>query len=236
MHESDGRKYTRVKQRSVGGGFLKGFLLILLAIFCILLCAGVGAAIGLIQSTPEISASDVKPNEYPSHIYDRNGNEMIELTTTGSNRQEASFEEIPDILKNAYIAIEDERFYEHNGVDLKGIIRAIFVDISEGKNEGASTITQQLVKNNVIETGGYERSTGSLLRRKVQEWVMALKLEQQMSKEEILTNYLNTIYLGSNCNGVKSAAKYYYGKELSELTLSECASLAAITNNPPAKK
>ena len=159
---------------------------------------------------------------------------MIELTTTGSNRKEATSEEIPDSLKYAFLAIEDKRFYEHNGVDLEGIVRAVFVDISEGRSEGASTITQQLVKNNVIETGGYERSTGSLLRRKVQEWVMALELEKQMTKDEILTNYLNTIYLGSNCNGVKAAAEYYYGKELSDLTLAECASLAAITNNPSA--
>ena len=224
----------KIKQKSVGGGLLKWFLLMLLSIFCILLCLVIGAGIGLVESTPAISASDVKPSEFPSHIYDRYGNEMIELTTTGSNRQEATYSEIPEMLRYAFIAIEDKRFYEHNGVDLEGIVRAVFVDIAEGRNEGASTLTQQLVKNNVIETGGYERSFGSLIRRKVQEWVMALNLEKQMSKEEIITNYLNTIYLGSNCNGVKAAAKFYFGKELSELTLSECASLAAITNNPSA--
>ena len=231
-----GRIRTRViKEKSVGGGVLKGFLLFLLSVFCILMCVIAGAAIGLIRSTPNITVEDVSPSEYPSHIYDRNGNEMIELTTTGSNRKEATYEEIPAMLRDAYISIEDKRFYEHNGVDLSGIIRAVFVDIAEGKSEGASTITQQLVKNNVIETGGYERSTGSLIRRKVQEWVMALNLEKQMSKSEILTNYLNTIYLGSNCNGVKAAAEYYFGKkDLYDLTLAECASLAAITNNPSA--
>jgi len=223
-----------LKRKTVGGGVLKVFLLFLLSVFCIIMSVVAGAAIGLVRSTPEISVEDVKPSEFPSHIYDKDGNEMIELTTTGSNRQEATFDEIPDILKWAFIAIEDKRFAEHNGVDLEGIVRAVFVDIAEGKSEGASTITQQLVKNNVIETGGYERSIGSLIRRKVQEWVMALNLETQMTKEEILTNYLNTIYLGSNCNGVKAAAEYYYGKELSELTLAECASIAAITNNPSA--
>ena len=181
--DGSGRIRTRlIKEKSVGGSVLKGFLLFLLSVFCILMSIVAGSAFGLIQSTPQITAQDVKPSEYPSHIYDRNGNEMIELTTTGSNRKEASYEEIPAMLRDAFISIEDERFYDHNGVDLRGIIRAVFVDIAEGKNEGASTITQQLVKNNVIETGGYERSTGSLLRRKVQEWVMALDLEKQMSK------------------------------------------------------
>ena len=234
--DRSGRIRTRlIKEKSVGGSVLKGFLLFLLSVFCIVMSIVAGSAFGLIQSTPQITVQDVKPSEYPSHIYDRSGNEMIELTTTGSNRKEASYEEIPAMLRDAFISIEDERFYDHNGIDLRGIIRAVFVDIAEGKNEGASTITQQLVKNNVIETGGYERSTGSLLRRKVQEWVMALDLEKQMSKSEILTNYLNTIYLGSNCNGVKAAAEYYFGKkDLYDLTLAECASLAAITNNPSA--
>ena len=230
----DGRRPQMLKRKTVGGSVLKVFLLFLLSVFCIIMSVIAGAAIGLVRSTPAISVEDVKPSEFPSHIYDKDGNEMIELTTTGSNRQEATFSEIPDILKWAFIAIEDKRFDEHNGVDLEGIIRAVFVDIAEGKSEGASTITQQLVKNNVIETGGYERSTGSLLRRKVQEWVMALNLEKQMTKDEILTNYLNTIYLGSNCNGVKAAAEYYYGKDLPDLTLAECASIAAITNNPSA--
>ncbi|MCF0228797.1 MAG: transglycosylase domain-containing protein [Parasporobacterium sp.] len=228
------RKPVKIKQKTIGGGILKWFLLVILSIFCILVCVVAGAGIGMIMSTPEITAEDVRPSEYPSHIYDRDGRELIELSTSGSNRQEASSDEIPEMLKNAFIAIEDERFYEHNGIDPKGIARAVLVDIAEGKNEGASTITQQLIKVNVIETGGYERSLGSLLRRKVQEQVMALELEKVMTKDEILTNYLNTIYLGSNCNGVKSAAKFYFGKDLDELTLSECVSLSAITKNPSA--
>ncbi len=224
----------KVKQKTVGGAFLKVFLLFLLSVFCILVSIVAGVGIGFVVSTPQISVEDVKPSEYPSRILDRDGNVMIELTTAGSNRQEATSDEIPEMLKNAVVAIEDERFYEHNGVDIRGIARAVIVDITEGKDEGASTITQQLIKNNVIETGGYERSTGSLLRRKVQEWVMALELEKIMSKEDILTNYLNTIYLGSNCNGVKAAASYYFGKDLSELTLSECSAIVAITKNPSA--
>lgn len=229
---SNRAKRRKIKEKSIGGGLLKWFLLMILSVFCIVVSLIAGAGIGIVMSTPDISIDDVKPSEYPSHIYDRNGNELLELSTTGSNRKEAVSSEIPQMLKDAVVAIEDARFYEHNGIDLHGIGRAVMVDIVEGKSEGASTITQQLIKNNVIETGGYERSTGSLIRRKVQEQVMALTLETLMSKEDILTNYLNTIYLGSNCNGVKAAAHYYFGKELKDLTLSECSSLAAITKNP----
>ena len=222
------------KRHSTGGTILKVFLLILLSVFCICVSVIVGAGIGLIESTPDVDVTDVVPDQYPSHIYDSDGNEIIELSMAGSNREEASYDELPQMLIDAFVAIEDERFFEHNGVDIRGIFRAIYVNLTEDKNEGASTITQQLIKNNVIETGGYERSTGSLIRRKVQEWVMAIKLEEEMSKEEILTNYLNTINLGGGTNGVKAAAKYYFGKELDELTLAECASLAGITRNPTA--
>ena len=232
-HRNDNKNAKR-KQKSIGGGMLKVFLLFLLSVFCILVSLIAGAGIGLVMSTPTISVEDVEPSEYPSRIYDRDGNVLIELTTTGSNRKEATYSEIPQMLRDAFVAVEDARFYEHNGIDFQGILRAVYVDIVDGSNEGASTITQQLIKNNVLETGGYERSTGSLIRRKVQEWVMALELEKIMSKEDILTNYLNTIYLGGGANGVKAAAEYYYGKNLSELTLSECASIAAITQNPSA--
>ena len=226
------KKRRKKKQKSVAGRILKVVLLTILSVIALVAVVGIGAFIGLVNSTPEIDVSQVAPDEYPSTIYDRNGNVIIELSTDGSNREEATYDELPENLKNAFIAIEDERFYEHNGIDLRGILRAIYVDLKEGKSEGASTITQQLIKNNVLETGGRERSTGSTLKRKVQEWVMSVALEKQMSKEEILTNYLNTIALGAGNYGVKTAAKYYFGKELDELTLSECAVIAAITKNP----
>ena len=106
----------KVKQKTVGGAFLKVFLLFLLSVFCILVSIVAGVGIGFVVSTPQISVEDVKPSEYPSRILDRDGNVMIELTTAGSNRQEATSDEIPEMLKNAVVAIEDERFYEHNGI------------------------------------------------------------------------------------------------------------------------
>ena len=141
--------------------------------------------------------------------------------------------QLPDDLVNAFIAIEDSRFYEHNGIDLKGILRAAYVGITNGRfSEGASTITQQLIKNNVLQ-GGYETSMADKLRRKIQEQFLAVKLEDQLdSKETILEYYLNTINLGGNCLGVQTAAHRYFGKNVWELTLSECTVLAATTSNP----
>ena len=129
--------------------------------------------------------------------------------------EEVSFDQLPDDLVNAFIAIEDSRFYEHNGIDLKGILRAAYVGITNGRfSEGASTITQQLIKNNVLQ-GGYETSMADKLRRKIQEQFLAVKLEDQLgSKETILEYYLNTINLGGNCLGVQTAAHRYFGKNV----------------------
>ena len=135
-------------------------------------------------------------------------------------------------MRNAFIAIEDERFYQHNGVDLKGVIRAGFTAIrNHGATEGASTITQQLIKNNVFEVWD-ETNFLAKVKRKIQEQYLAIQVEKATSKEEILTDYLNTINLGKGTLGVESAANYYFDKSVEDLTLSECAVLASITKNP----
>ena len=130
------------------------------------------------------------------------------------------------------IDIEDERFETHNGIDIKGIFRAAYQTLLAGDVQGASTITQQLLKNNVFEDGGFESSKGALIKRKVQEIYLALQLEENLSKDVILENYLNTINLGSGCYGVQAAAQRYFNKDVSELTVSESAVIAAITQNP----
>lgn len=214
------------------------FLLkITLAMFLILCFAGfaigIGFVRGAIDAAPSLDILDVQPQGYASQIYDADGNLMQTLVMEGSNREEVSFDQLPDDLVNAFIAIEDSRFYEHNGIDLKGILRAAYVGITNGRfSEGASTITQQLIKNNVLQ-GGYETSMADKLRRKIQEQFLAVKLEDQLdSKETILEYYLNTINLGGNCLGVQTAAHRYFGKNVWELTLSECTVLAATTSNP----
>lgn len=214
------------------------FLLkIALAMFLILCFAGfaigIGFVRGAIDAAPSLDILDVQPQGYASQIYDADGNLMQTLVMEGSNREEVSFDQLPADLVNAFIAIEDSRFYEHNGIDLKGILRAAYVGITSGRfSEGASTITQQLIKNNVLQ-GGYETSMADKLRRKIQEQFLAVKLEDQLdNKETILEYYLNTINLGGNCLGVQTAAHRYFGKNVWELTLSECTVLAATTSNP----
>ena len=214
------------------------FLLkIALAMFLILCFAGFAVGIGFVRGAIDVAPSldiiDVQPQGYASQIYDADGNLMQTLVMEGSNREEVSFDQLPDDLVNAFIAIEDSRFYEHNGIDLKGILRAAYVGITNGRfSEGASTITQQLIKNNVLQ-GGYETNMADKLRRKIQEQFLAVKLEDQLdSKETILEYYLNTINLGGNCLGVQTAANRYFGKNVWELTLSECSVLAATTSNP----
>lgn len=208
-----------------------------LAVFLILCCSGfaigIGFVRGAIDAAPSLDILSAQPQGYASQIYDADGNLMQTLVMEGSNREEVSFDQLPDDLVNAFIAIEDSRFYEHNGIDLKGILRAAYVGITSGRfSEGASTITQQLIKNNVLQ-GGYETSMADKLRRKIQEQFLATKLEDQLdNKETILEYYLNTINLGGNCLGVQTAAHRYFGKNVWELTLSECTVLAATTSNP----
>ena len=189
-----------------------------------------GAWEGIKASTPD--DIDLTPQTMASFIYDDQGNKIQELYDYESNRFTVTEDQIPDNLKNAFIAIEDERFYDHHGVDYKGIVRALWNDITHRTSrQGASTITQQLIKNNVFGAGG-ERHFPAKVRRKLMEQYMAIKAEKMHSKEWILTNYLNTINLGRGNLGVQAASRYYFNKDVSELTLSECAVLAGITKNP----
>ncbi len=136
-----------------------------------------------------------------------------------------SYDNMPKELIEAFVSVEDHRFFSHNGVDWLRTGKAVVTYFFGSGNFGGSTITQQLVKN---LTGDNENT----IQRKVQEIFRALKLEEEMSKEEILEMYLNIVYLGNNCYGVQAAANTYYGKDVSELSLVECASLAAIVKNP----
>lgn len=196
-------------------------------------CLALGAAQGIITSAPDVSTIDVSPEGYATKLYDNNGNEIQTLSTSGSNRIFVDIENIPLQLQHAFVAIEDERFYEHNGIDIKGILRAGSVFLTTGRlSEGASTITQQLLKNNVFKA--YNETTIEKIKRKIQEQYLAVKLETIMDKQTILENYLNTINLGNGYYGVQTAAQGYFGKDVSELTVSECAVIASITQSPAA--
>lgn len=164
----------------------------------------------------------------PSIIVNTSGEKIGEIGSE-RNRKNISFEEMPDNLKNAYVAIEDERFYKHGGVDIKRTGAATLNYIfSFGKASfGGSTITQQLVKN---LTG----NTKATVTRKVDEWTKAMALEVALSKEEILEAYLNVIYVGPNVYGVETGAEYYFSKHAKDLSLEECAFLAGINHVPNA--
>ena len=198
---------------------------------------GMGMLIGIVDNAPDIDTLDFSPKGYATTTYDTEGTLVATLVQEGSNREEASYEEIPKNLINAFVAIEDQRFWQHNGIDFKSISRAVKgVVTGDSSAGGGSTITQQLIKNNVF-SGGNEKGF-MLYERKFQEWYIALRLENQPGKskedikKKIITDYLNTINLGNNTLGVKVAAERYFGKELNELDLAECSVLASITKNP----
>ena len=209
-------------------------------VFCVFSgCAlGFGMFRGILDSAPDINTIHVGPTAYASKALDVNGNTIATLVTAGSNRERVTYDKLPADLVNAFVAIEDERCWQHNGIDAKSILRAIHGVIADDESAGGgSTITQQLIKNNVfgggLHEGKYERYV-----RKFQEQYLALELEDQPDldkktvKQSIITEYLNTINLGANTLGVKVAARRYFNKEVSDLTLSECAVIAAITKNP----
>lgn len=209
----------------------------------VLLCAvtavslGMGAVTGIIENSPEVKELTFSPVGYASKTYDAAGNLTATLVQAGSNREEAKYEDFPENLINAVVAIEDQRFWEHDGIDLRSITRAVRGIITGNSSAGGgSTITQQLIKNNVFN-GGMEKGF-ALYERKFQEWYIALSLENQPGKKkedmkkEIITDYLNTINLGSNTLGVRVAARRYFGKDVKDLDLAECTVLASITKNP----
>ena len=193
---------------------------------------GIGAFRGVLSAAPDISGITVTPRGYSTFVYDSDGNQIAKLVSQDSNRIPVTMDMIPKHLQQAFVAIEDERFYTHNGIDIYGIIRAGFEGITSGDfSQGASTITQQLLKNNVF-TDWIGQEGFAKWKRKFQEQFLAIELEKNMSKEDILLNYMNTINLGQNTLGVQAASLRYFGKSVSELTLSESACIAGITQNP----
>ena len=219
----------------------KGLLAVLnLFLIAVLACGIIGASLGIgifkgvIDTAPSIENVKVTPTGFSTFVYDLEGNQIAKLISQNSNRIPVTWDMIPEDLAHAFVAIEDERFYEHNGIDIKGIIRAAYVGISNGFHftEGASTITQQLLKNNVFTDWTKEEGLADSMKRKIQEQYLAIELTKTMSKDEVLLNYMNTINLGQNTLGVQAASLRYFNKSVNNLTLSECAVIAGITQNP----
>lgn len=189
-------------------------------------CLGLGLGIfrAYIETTPELDTSRLTDSDLTSYIYDKNG-DLITTFAGMEYRDWVNFEDIPDMLKNAVIAIEDVRFYKHEGVDYKRLFSAIVNTFRNTNTHGGSTITQQLIKNNIL-------SDEQTYKRKIREAYLALELEDMLDKDSIIEAYLNDVFLGESNYGVKAAAKDYFGKELNELTIRECAMLAGCIQKP----
>ena len=221
------------KRKKAGMRWLKVLLLIFLGAGILGLAGGGLLFKKIIDDTPQITEDSIKPSAYTTTAYANDGETVLgTFVSAGSNRVYTSLENIPKYLQDAFIAVEDSRFYDHKGIDVKGITRAFVNVLMSGHfSQGGSTITQQLIKNSVFPN--FSRETQwQKIERKVQELYLAVQIEKIVDKSEILENYLNTINLGQNTLGVQAAAKRYFGKDVSELTLSECAAVAAITKSP----
>lgn len=220
--------------KKLGFTFIQVFLVFIISVSVIGACAGIGVFKGIIATAPDISNIDVTPTGFSTFVYDIEGHQTAKLVSTDSNRIPVSMDMIPDNLAHAFVAVEDSRFYDHNGIDIKGIIRAGFEGLKNKFkfSQGASTITQQLLKNNVFTEWTSEKTNAEKFKRKIQEQYLALELEKVMDKDDILINYMNSINLGQNTLGVQAASMRYFNKSVSDLTLSECAVIAGITQSP----
>ena len=198
---------------------------IILILILILLIAG-GIALGISAHNWKVLSEAMFTNKM-SVVLDKEGEVIAELGNEQKKLTPVDIEDIPKNLVDAYVSIEDERFYSHHGVDVKRTGGAILSYITSfgHSSYGGSTITQQLVKN---LTG----DTTDSITRKVKEWWKAFLLECYFSKDDILEMYLNVIYVGPNVYGVQTGAKYYFNKDVEDLTLAECAYLAGINNSP----
>ena len=223
------------EQRIFRRGLISAFKIVLSAFvlgIIVLAGAGFGVMKGILDDAPDVRNINIKPKGFKTIIVDQNGNEIDSLSMINSNRIYVYYEDIPQQFINAFVAIEDERFWEHNGIDVRGIFRALYRDLASGSmDEGASTITQQLIKNAAFN-GGDEPSKIQRIERKVQEQMLAMELEKNYTKEQIIEYYLNTIYLGQGVNGIEAAAQRYFEKSIGELKISEIAMIAGITQNP----
>ena len=237
--KSTAKKRTALISRSSMMGkrarvsFIRVLFVSLIALCIAVTCLGVGSFRGVIDTAPDVNDIDIMPLGYATFLYDDAGNQIRKLAAPDSNRLPVTLDQIPVDLQHAVVAIEDERFYEHNGIDVKGILRAGMKALTTGDfSEGASTITQQLLKNNVFTNWTSESTQLERFTRKIQEQYLAVQVEKKTDKDTILENYLNTINLGAGSYGVQAAARQYFDKDVWDLNLSECVTLAGITQNP----
>src|SRR5690606_6936796 len=177
----------------------------------------------LYPQLPDISSLKHYQPKQPLRVYTSDG---VEIGGFGSEeRQYLPIAQLPKLMRDSLLAVEDARFYEHPGIDVIGVMRALVANLTGGRKQGASTITQQVARTFFL-------TREKTLSRKLKEAMLSLKIEQALSKDEILALYMNQIYLGSRAYGFAEAAQTYFGKPLAELEIAECAMLAGLPQNP----
>ena len=206
--------------------------IVIVSLLGFMLIAGVAFGIGMLgninrwlSDLPDYTDTNQYLVSEPTHILDAQGNEIA--TLFAQNRESVTADQVSPYVLKGTVDVEDERFYEHNGVDIIGIGRAVVAQLM-GRSEGASTITQQLVRNTILSEEQFDQT----IERKVREAFIAIKMEEIFSKDEILMMYLNTIYYGHGAYGIQAASKTYLSKNASELTLAEAALLVGLPNSP----
>ena len=216
-----GRKKRRV---------LKGILASIAGLILVVMAVGVFYVYSVIKDVPEVNPQEIAASlKVASTMYDDAGNPIKSLYFGDEKRTMATYDQLPENLKNAFVAIEDKTFWEHHGFNFVRIIGAVRDSLlGGGQISGTSTITQQLARNIWL----LDKASDRTLERKLQEAYYAVQLEEKLGKEEILTDYLNTIPLGNRSYGVDAAAKSYFNKQIEDLTLLECATLAALPKSP----
>ena len=192
-------------------------------IFSILFGGTLGVLTAYVGSAPSLDQVNLT-QQYSTHIYDINGQLITDLYR--ENRVPIAIELLPEYLKNAVIAIEDDKFYQHHGIDFIAFGRAIIVNLRERRfAQGGGTITMQVARNLFL-------TQDKLVSRKLQEFLWAVQIERKYSKQEILETYLNMVHLGHGANGVEAGAQLYFGKSAKDLNLAEAALLAGIIRWP----
>lgn len=201
-------------------------LVIFLSAFFIVGGAGIYYVASILKDVPELDVARFDSEE-SSRIYDSNGQLIVDLGE--QSRENVDYEDLPQVVIDAFIAVEDSRYFEHNGFDLPRFIRAAIENLkTRDFSQGGSTITMQVVKNSYFSTSNKDKS----IPRKIKEIYLSLQTEKVLSKEEIFEYYINKILFGGNSYGIQKGAEYYFGKNATELTLSEAALLAGVVNAP----
>src|SRR5688572_1735214 len=185
--------------------------------------AFVCAYVYLEPTLPSVSAMKNNELAVPLRVYTSSGELIAQIGE--QRRNPVQYEQIPLIVRQAFIAAEDDQFFEHHGFDWKGILRTLFVNVTSSQTQGASTITMQAARSAFF-------TQEQTIRRKLQEIFVTQRLERDFSKQEILALYLNVIFFGQRSYGVAAAAETYFGKQLDELTLGEAATLARVPQHP----